>query len=473
MSDAAADAQTGPAAQAARINAGQWAWALFEWARNPYVILITIYVFSPYVSRAVFTDPIEAQAVIHSWHRTAGIIVALTAPFLGAAADRMGRRKPMLGVVMLIMAPAIFALWWAAPAGQGGLTVAQIGVLITVIGVCFAYTEVLHNSMLPSVAPPRLLPHVSGLGLALGNAASVLLLVGVLWCLALPGVVSLPGLLSSPMFGLDPAAGEPSRITAPLSAVWFVLFAIPLFLLTPDGQGQGQPFFAAAREGVSAVLRTIVKLRDHANIALFLIARMFYADGKTAVLIAGGVYAALTFEWGLLEMSVFGIILSMFAVVGGILGGVLDEWMGPKRAVALEIGVTTLCLLGMVSMAPDALFFVIPNDPAHTVWASPMFATAPELAYLGIAMIVAISITAAYASSRTLMAQLAPKGMEGELFGLYALAGAATVWLGPLLVEHFTETYQSLKAGFGSVSILLVIGFVLVMFVKPPARPAH
>ena len=91
---------------------------------------------------------------------------------------------------------------------------------------------------------------------------------------------------------------------------------------------------------------------------------------------------------------------------------------------------------------------------------------------MGFAIIIAISITAAYASSRSLMARLAPKGMEGEVFGLYALAGSATAWLGPLLVEHFTATYQSQRAGFGSITILLVAGFLLLLMVKPPEREA-
>jgi len=123
----------------------------------------------------------------------------------------------------------------------------------------------------------------------------------------------------------------------------------------------------------------------------------------------------------------------------------------------------------MVSMTADRIFFFI-EVPAGPVWNSPIFATAPELAYIAVTMVVAISITAAYASSRTLMAGLAPKGMEGELFGLYALAGSATAWLGPLLVEQFTHAYHSLRAGFGSIGILLLAGFVLVLFVKPPPR---
>ena len=48
---------------------GQWSWAIFEWARNPYVILITIYIFAPYFTSTVVGDPVRGQAL---WGRING-----------------------------------------------------------------------------------------------------------------------------------------------------------------------------------------------------------------------------------------------------------------------------------------------------------------------------------------------------------------------------------------------------------------
>lgn len=424
----------------------------------------------PYIATVVIDDPVRGQTLLSSWHRTAGLIVAMTAPFLGAAADRMGRRKPLLAAILALMAPATFLQWFAMP-GPEGAPLALVGAAIIIAGVCFTWTEVLHNSMLSSVSDAKSLSYVSGLGLALGNAASVLLLVFVLWTMALPGQVDWSFLPSQPMFGLDPARYEPSRIVAPIAAVWTVLFAIPLFLFTPDLNTTGEKFGDAMRHGVGNVIRTVRKLRDYGNVALFLVARMLYADGKIAILIFGGVYAAGVMSWHLIEMLSFGILLSVFAVFGGLFSGWFDTLFGPKRAVVFEIVVTLICLAAMVSMSPTAMLFVIPVDPAARVWDGPVFQTAPELAYVGASMLIAVSITAAFASSRALMARLAPEGMQGEIFGLYALAGSATVWMGPLLVEHFTSAYQSQRAGFSSIAVLLVAGLVLLLFVKPP-KPA-
>ena len=138
----------------------------------------------------------------------------------------------------------------------------------------------------------------------------------------------------------------------------------------------------------------------------------------------------------------------------------------------IEIGVTFVCLIAMVSMTATSMLFFVPVDPAARAWDGPIFNTVPQLAYLGFAVVIAVSITAAYASSRALMARLAPEGMEGEVFGLYALSGSATAWLGPMLVEHFTDAYESQRAGFAAIAILLIAGFVLLLFVKPPERHA-
>ena len=453
-----------------KIGPSGLAWAIFEGGRNPYVMLCTIYILAPYIATSVFTDPVEGQATIASWHKYGGIIVALTAPLMGAIADKLGHRKPALFMVTAAMIACIFSLWWALPVGQGGLPIWAIGMLTAGTGVLFAYNEVLHNSMLPIATSPASLPHVSGLGLALGNLASVGLLVFVLWGLAFPGRVDWSFVPKAPLFGLDPLHHETSRIVAPMSAIWFGICAIPLFFLTKDAVPTGIGLVKAGGDGVKGLIGAIKRLfNTDRNAGLFLLARMLYVDGKTAILIFAGLTAAGVFNWDLLEMSAYGVILSVFAVLGGLFSGNLDAAIGAKRSVVLEIGVTLACLFVMTSQSRTQVFG-INISPDRAVWDAPMFTTLPELIFLGGAIIIAISITAAYASSRTLMARLAPKGMEGEFFGLYSLSGAATLWLGSLLVEVFTSTFKSQQIGLASTGLLLLAGLVIMCFVKQPPR---
>jgi UMF1 family MFS transporter len=111
------------------------------------------------------------------------------------------------------------------------------------------------------------------------------------------------------------------------------------------------------------------------------------------------------------------------------------------------------------------LFF--PWDPnAPKVWDLPFFATVPELLYVMVVVLIAIFITAAYANSRTMLARLAPATKMSEFFGLYALSGTATAFLGPAVVGFTTSFFQSQRVGFASVLLLLGVGLGLVLFVK-------
>lgn len=445
---------------------GQWGWALFEWARNPYVLLITIYVFSPYFTSVVVGDPVRGQAIWGNINGIAGFVIACLGPVLGAIADTGGRRKPWIVFFIAIMVPAIYALWWAMP-GEGGLSILAIAALVVLIAVAFEFSAVFHNSMLPAVAPHERIGFLSGLGLALGNAGGLIILCFMLWAFMLPGNVDWGFVPSAPLFGIDAGAFENSRISGPIVAVWLLAFSLPLLLWTPDVKGARVPIGDAVSRGISSVIGTVRRLRHYRNIAIYLVARMFYNDGKTAVLIFGGVYAAGVFGWGPLTLTIYGIVLSVFAVGGGFFGGWLDDRFGSKRAILVSIGGTSLGLILAISMTPTEIFF-FPYDAASAqpIWDLPFFATLPELMYLIVVLIVAICITAAYANSRTMLARIAPVTKMSEFFGIYALSGTATAFLGPLLVGVATHFFQSQRAGFASVLLLLGIGLVGMFFVR-------
>jgi UMF1 family MFS transporter len=451
----------GPAASAA----GQLCWALFEWGRNPHVLLVTIYIFAPYFTATVVGDPVRGQAVWGYVNGIGGFGIALLGPVLGAIADTGGRRKPWIAAFVAVMAPASALLWFALPAGAG-LGVAAIAALIVTNAIAFEFSAVFHNAMLPSIAPRARIGFLSGLGLALGNAGGLLIFVFVLWAFMLPGAVDWSFVPAAPLFGIDRAAHEHERLAGPIAAVWMALFSLPLLLVTPDVPRGGLPPLAAIRRGVAALLATLRRLGQFRNIALYLLARMLYNDGKTAVLVFGGVYAAGVFGWDALTMTVYAIVLSIFAVVGGILGGWLDDTFGSRNAILVSIGGTSLGLLGALSVTPDALLFAIPWDrAAPPLWDLPLFRTVPEVVYLAIVISVAIFITAAYANSRTMLARLAPPQMMNEFFGLYALSGTATSFLAPLCVGFFTDLLGQ-RAGFASILIFLVAGLAAMLLVR-------
>lgn len=443
---------------------GQISWAIFEWARNPYVLLVTIYVFSPYFSNEVVGDPVRGQAIWGYINGVAGAAIAILAPFLGAIADLGGARKPWILAFTAIMVPAMAVLWFALP-GDGGIGILGVAVAIIVISIAYEFSAVFHNSMLPSIAPHRRIGFLSGLGLALGNLGGLLILIFMLVFFTLPGAVPWGFIPEAPLFGLDPALHENSRIAGPISGLWLAVFSLPLFLFTPDAARNAIGAWEAMTRGVARVWHTLTRLRHYRNVATYLGARMLYNDGKTAVLIFGGVYAAGVFGWGALDLLVYGIVLSVFAVAGGFIGGWLDDSFGSKAAIIISISGTSLGLILAVSITPTELFFQ-PYTVSGQVWSLPFFETVPELVYLGVVILVAIFITAAYANSRTMLARIAPATMMTEFFGLYALSGTATAFLAPTVVGFATDLFGSQRAGFASILLLLAAGLAGMAFVR-------
>ena len=98
---------------------GYFSWTFGQGARDPYYILVIIYIFYPYFSNTVVGDPVQGQALIGYITAGAGFVLALTAPFLGAIADKNGRRKPWLVAMLLVMTVGAFMLWFIEPNNQG------------------------------------------------------------------------------------------------------------------------------------------------------------------------------------------------------------------------------------------------------------------------------------------------------------------------------------------------------------------
>ena len=363
-----------------------------------------------------------------------------------------------LGVTRMIV-----ALWWAEPGGTR-LGVDGVVALTAFTILLFAWTEPLHNALLLRAAGEERAALASGMGLAMGNGISVLMLVGVLWAFALPGQVDWGWVPRAPLLGLDPKTFEPARITGPIVGIALLLGSLPLMLLVSDAPRTGLSLGAAVRAGFGDLRRAVGMLREAPEAAKFLLARLIYTDGKTAVIFFGGVYAAGTMGWNTTAMLAYGILLSVFAVAGGLLAPRLDDALGARNAILVEIAVTVAVIVALTGINPRTLLFV--PHPAARVWDSPVFATDNELAFLALVVISAVSITAAYASSRTFMARLAPPGRTATFFGLYALSGNVTLWLGSALVGLVTTVTGSTKLGFASPVLLLVIGGLLLTRVR-------
>jgi MFS transporter, UMF1 family len=451
---------------------GQVSWATFEWGRTPYVLLVTIFFFSPYFARFVVGNAVRGQALWGAIAAVGGLIVAALAPFLGAIADAGGRRKPWIAVYTIVMSAAMLTMWFAKPLSSGWELV-MVGTSVAVANVSFEFSAVFHNALLPTIAPPARVAGLSGLGLSLGNAAGIILLLFLLIAFALPGNVDWSFVPAHPLWGVDQRAHEPERLSGPICGLWLLIFSLPLFLFTPDRAGTKVSWGTAMIAGVRSVISTVKSLRQYRNVGAYLLARLFFNDGMTAVLTFGGIYASSTFHWGPISMLIYGIELSVFAVLGGFVGGWLDNTFGSKRAIFVSIGGTTIAGLVTLTIAPDRIFWFIPyNIHAPHVWSLPFFNTWPEIVYLMMVNFIAVLITAGYANSRTMLARIAPPEKMTEFFGLYSLSGTSTTFLATGFVAWLTAASQSQRIGLLGETLFLCVGLTLMFFVKEQ-RPAN
>jgi UMF1 family MFS transporter len=450
---------TEPRKEASKL--GQVSWALFDWANQPFFTIITTFIFAPYFANVMVGDPIQGQAAWAFTQSTSGILIALMSPFLGAMADAGGPRKPYILTFQLLLVLGCISLWWAYP-GRPDL-IAPISAAVVIATVGAEMSIVFNNAQLPNIVRSERMGWLSGFGWGLGYCGGLVALFAVL-LVSRPELFGLPERIDEPLFGLDAKTHELERLMGPASALWLVVFVIPMFLFTPDAAKRNIPLLQAAREGGSSLLRTVRRMGGFGNALRYLIAFMLYNDGLAAIIAFGGVYAAATFGWSTVTLGIFGIILTVFAIPGAFLGGRLDDKLGSKRVVQAAIVGVIVAAVGIVSVSADRVLFFIPA--AELSPARDLFGSLQERVFMGFALLLGICMGPMQAASRTMIGRLAPEGMTGEFFGLFALSGRATAWMAPLAIGIITEATSSNRLGVACVLVFLVLGFILLWTVR-------
>lgn len=448
-----------PSKEASRL--GQYSWALFDWANQPFFTIITTFIFAPYFANVMVGDPIQGQAAWAFTQSASGILIALMSPFLGAMADAGGPRKPYILTFQLLLVLGCISLWWAYP-GRPDL-IAPISAAVVVATVGAEMSIVFNNAQLPNIVRSERMGWLSGFGWGLGYCGGLVALFAVL-LVSRPELFGLPERIDEPLFGLDAKTHQLERLMGPASALWLVVFVIPMFLFTPDAAKRNIPLLQAAREGGSSLLRTVRRMGRFGNALRYLIAFMLYNDGLAAIIAFGGVYAAATFGWSTVTLGIFGIILTVFAIPGAFLGGRLDDKLGSKRVVQVAIVGVIVAAVGIVGVSADRVLFFIPA--AELSPARDLFGSLQERVFMGFALLLGICMGPMQAASRTMIGRLAPEGMTGEFFGLFALSGRATAWMAPLAIGIITEATSSNRLGVACVLFFLVLGFILLWTVR-------
>lgn len=427
-----------------------WSWALWDWATQPFNTVILTFIFTAlYLTTGAFlppeiaalpeTDPLYERGLADLASglgfaiAIAGLAIALVAPVLGQRSDAAGRRKLWLAVNTAIVVVCMALLFFV----EADPSFFILGISLIAAGSVFSeIANVNYNAMLVQVSTPKTVGRVSGLGWGFGYLGGILALVIV--------VVA----YSASWFGLPEEGGLPFRVVAVGCAVWTVLFSLPILLNVPEVKEQKERRNVSILQSYVLLGKDIAGLyRNSRQTFWFLLASAIYRDGLAGVFAFGAVLASVAFGFEFLEVVGFGIAANLIAGLSTIIAGRFDDRFG-GRAVIL------FALVGLI--ISGLAVFVLHDGGKIVFWIFGLLLTA----FVG----------PAQAASRSLLARVTPAGREGEIFGLYATTGRAASFLSPALWAAAIVIFGATYWGILGIVVILVVGFVLMLFVKPGAH---
>lgn len=405
-----------------------FAWSLYDFANSSFTTLVVTFIYATYFTKGIAPDEISGTRLWSEGITITAIIVALISPFVGALADRSGRRKFYLLIATVLCIVSTAVLFYPE---TGEVYFALTFFIIA--NVSYEIAHVFYNAFLPEIAPPSHIGRVSGYGWALGYVGGLGCLVVGLFALVNPEI---------PWFGFSKAGSENIRATNLLVSVWFGLFCIPMFLFVKD---RPRPPRAAHsnvyRAAIQQLKHTFQEVRTYRDIFRLLLARLIYNDGVITIFAFGGIYAQGTFGFTTEEIIIFGIGLNFAAGLGAALFGIMDDRMGGKATIMVTLfGLFAATLLAVVAES-RALFWI---------------------AGLGVGLLAGPN----QAASRSLLGRFTPREKENEFFGFFAFSGKFTAFLGPFLFGILTTTFGNQRAGVAVVMVFFIIGALLLSRVE-------
>ncbi|WP_028803625.1 MFS transporter [Streptomyces sp. 142MFCol3.1] len=423
--------RTEPADEAAERRREQRGWYFYDWACSVYSTSVLTVFLGPYLT-SVAEHAADAEGFVHplgvpvragsffAYAVSASVVLSiLVMPVAGAAADRTGRKKPLLAAAAYLGAAATTGMFFLE-----GDRYLLGGALLVVANASVAVSMVLYNSYLPQIAPPEERDAVSSRGWAFGYAAGSLVLVA--------NLVLFTGHDS---FGVSESTAV--RICLASAGIWWGAFTlVPLTRLRDRRtRASGGPSVHGWRQ----LAATVRDMRGKPLTLAFLLAYLVYNDGIQTVISQASVYGSE--ELGLSQSTlIVAVLLVQVLAVGGALGmGRLARVYGAKRTILGSLVAWTVTL--------GAGYFLPAGRP---VW------------FFVLAAGIGLVLGGSQALSRSLFSHLVPRGKEAEYFSAYEMSDRGMSWLGPLL---FGLTYQltgSYRDAIVSLVAFFVIGFVLL-----------
>ncbi|UCG23599.1 MAG: MFS transporter [Chloroflexota bacterium] len=415
----------------------RWAWYLYDFGNSAYAAVVLLAVFSAYFQGEVVGGA-EGSRLWGLAIAIAMLVVAISSPFLGAIADFSGAKKRFLLFFTVMACLFTAGLFFAAPGrvflGMAFFILAEIG---------YRSAQVFYNGFLPEIAAPEEMGRISGNGWAVGTAGGIVCLL-----LILPLVVMIEGLLII-------------RFSLVITAAFFAISAIPIFIWLPEraqprSLPPGKNYLSVAIDRLKTTFRTAGRIKEFLK---FMLAFLIYNDAVIMALDFAAIIGAVLFGMEQEMLIIFVIVVQITNVAGAFVFGWLVDRIGGKRSLVLAI----LMMIGVV------------------IW---LFFTQTATGYFFVGAAAGFAMAGIQSVSRTMVALFAPPGQGAEFYGLFAVVGRTSSFVGPavygIVAAEAALWYQSQgqsstlaeqsgqRAAILVIAAFLILGLIVLAFVKDP-----
>ena len=407
-------------------------WIIYDFANTMY----SMNVVSMYFSTWLVVDLALGDQYVSFANSFSMLLVAITMPILGEISDRFHRKMPFLIIYTLA------CIFFTAMIGVAGYKVSDQMLMISLAVIAFIFANysyqgglVYYNALLPVVSSQRSMGRVSGYGVAIGYAGSIL------------GLIMVLPFVEGSVYGLQIPFIEGGGSVASFipTAVLFLIFALPTFFFVKDPPVAYEKVNRkiSIKSSFLKVWEGISNTKKYPGVTRFLIAKFFYEDAIQTVIIFMAVYAQKVMGFSKAGTTQFFIAIIPSAIVGSAVFGIFTDHFGPKKTL-------TVVLCGWIA----CLSIVIITMETWVFWT--------------VGALIGVFMGSTWTSARPLLVSLVPKEMLGEFFGLYALSGKLAAIVGPLVWAAAVATFSSYgdifkyKAAIFALNLLIVVGLILL-----------
>ena len=400
-------------------------FALYDFANSAFTTIIITFIFSTYFAKEIAPNPILGQSYWGWTIGITGVIVAIIGPLLGSFADKKNYTEFFIKIFTIICISLTCLLWFSKPSEKYLLYTLLI---VGLANIFYELSLIFYNSTLKKISESENLGKSSGFSFALGYIGGIIVLI---ICIKIfIDNNTLP-------FGLSNENSENVRVTSIFVALWYLIFSIPfLFNLKKINNYKIQKTTSDIKN-----FKEIIWDKGLNNIGKFLLARMLYADGLNAIIVMGGIFAVGVFKLEIKDLLVLSVLMNVTAFIGAIIGGYANDRFSSKSVIIFS-------LIGLILSSSIILFLK------------------SKIIFLVFASINGFFIGPVQSASRVFMTKSIDENNQASGFGLFALSGKLTSFIGPLLVSTITYISNSQKIGFSSAIVLLLIGLLILLKVK-------